>query len=101
MTTLTQQPKQKWLLPLERLYIGDKAPAYMYLAPNIWCQFKDPMQKRIILAPTIIMDVCYQDMLEYARRYKPKQKEKTISKHYHQCLQSISQKSIRHCSALG
>ena len=77
-TLTTKQPKQKWLLPLERLYIGDKAPAYMYLAPNIWCQFKDPMQKRIILAPTIIMDVCYQDMLEYARRYKPKQKEKQL-----------------------
>lgn len=77
-TLTTKGPKQKWLLPLERLYIGDKAPAYMYLAPNIWCQFKDPMQKRIILAPTIIMDVCYQDMLEYARRYKPKQKEKQL-----------------------
>lgn len=79
MTSLIAQPtKKKWLLPIERLFLGEKAPAYMYLAPNIWRQFKDPMQKRIILAPTIIMDVCYQDMLKYKEKYKPKQKEKQL-----------------------
>ena len=50
----------------------------MYLAPNIWSQFKDPMQKRIILAPTIIMDVCYQDMQKYRDKYNPRQKEKQL-----------------------
>lgn len=92
-------PTKKIILPLERFYFkSDKAPAYMYLAPNIWCQFKDPMQKRIILAPTIIMDVCYQDMLEYARRYKPKQKEKQLvniiinaCKAYHKKVFDIAQ----------
>lgn len=78
MATLIAEKKRKWLLPVERLYLGEKAPAYMYLAPNIWCQFKDPMQKRIILAPTIIMDVCYQDMQKYRDKYKPRQKEKQL-----------------------
>lgn len=78
MTTLISTQQKKWLLPIERFYLGEKAPAYMYLAPNIWAKFTDPMHKRIILAPTIIMDVCYQDMLKYREKYKPKQKEKQL-----------------------
>lgn len=78
MATLIAEKKRKWLLPIHRLYLGEKAPAYMYLAPNIWAQFKEPMHKRIILAPTIIMDVCYQDMQKYRDKYKPRQREKQL-----------------------
>ena len=77
-TLTTKQPKQKWLLPLERLYIGDKAPAYMYLARNIWNSIESPEQKRIVLAPTILIDTIYQDIQEYQRKYQPRQKEKQV-----------------------
>ena len=75
-----KEPKQKWLLPLERLYIGDKAPAYMYLARNIWNSIESPEQKRIILAPTILIDTIYQDIQEYQSKYQPRQKEKQVVK---------------------
>lgn len=78
MASLISQQRQRWMLPLNRLYLGEKAPAYMYLAPNIWKKLKDPSQKRIILAPTIIMDVCFQDIQAYKDKYNPKQKEKQL-----------------------
>ena len=72
-------PTKKIILPLERFYFkSDKAPCYMYLAPNTWAQFKEPMQKRIVLAPAVIMDVCYQDMQEYKKKYNPRFKEKQL-----------------------
>jgi hypothetical protein len=71
--------QKKWMLP-KSCVVNDKAPCYMYLARNIWALLKSPEQKRIILAPTILIDTIYQDIQEYQRKYQPRQKEKQVVK---------------------
>lgn len=69
--------QNKWVLP-KSCVVNEKAPCYMYLARNIWNIIKSPEQKRIILAPTILIDTIYQDIQEYQRKYQPRQKEKQV-----------------------
>lgn len=69
--------QKKWMLP-KSCVVNDKAPCYMYLARNIWALLKSPEQKRIIIAPTILIDTIYQDIQEYQRKYNPRHKEKQV-----------------------
>lgn len=71
--------QKKWMLP-KSCVVNDKAPCYMYLARNIWALLKSSEQKRVILAPTILIDTIYQDIQEYQKKYQPRQKEKQVVK---------------------
>lgn len=84
---------------LPKIPSNGKAPAYMFLARNIYNLIKSPEQKRIILAPTILIDTIYQDIQEYQKKVSTSSKRKASSKKNTCNLQSIPQESISTCTA--